>query len=307
MLVKADGTIAEKAYYLPWGGERGNTSITSTDYGYTGQMREGDIYYYGARWYDPAIGRFMQADTIVPLQVQGTQAFDRYAYVNNNPLRYTDPSGHYYQECGDDNYGRCGTIPPKSNHRTKTTESVTVIVARGWNIINLANQFSVFSDLMPTNLHFFDTMDNMGNKIPKSLVADLIIGTIINSPYPVYLAGYSAGGDAVLLAYIQLTDEQKKNVAGLALLEATYTAKVTNIIYQTNSDYLSAYEVDADGYSVNISSNINEVLKTNLNDKFINITPLTPLNFQGDAIQRHNYLPFDVDLAKSIVEIWGLR
>jgi len=38
--------------------------ISPTDYGYTGQMREGDIYFYNARWYDPVIGRFMQADTI---------------------------------------------------------------------------------------------------------------------------------------------------------------------------------------------------------------------------------------------------
>jgi len=98
LLVKADGTIAEKAYYLPWGGTRGEETITSTDYGYTGQMREGDIYYFGARYYDPAIGRFMQADTIVPLNVQGTQAFDRYAYVNNNPLRYTDPSGNFSED-----------------------------------------------------------------------------------------------------------------------------------------------------------------------------------------------------------------
>ena len=95
LLVRADGTEAEKAYYLPWGGTRGEEAITSTDYGYTGQMREDDIYYYGARWYDPAIGRFMQADTIVPLQVQGTQAFDRYAYVNNNPVKYVDPSGQW--------------------------------------------------------------------------------------------------------------------------------------------------------------------------------------------------------------------
>ena len=92
--MNANGDMFEKAYYLPWGGERGNTSITSTDYGYTGQMREGDIYDYGARWNDPTIGRFMQADTIVPLQVQGTQAFDRYAYVNNNPMKYVDPSGN---------------------------------------------------------------------------------------------------------------------------------------------------------------------------------------------------------------------
>ncbi len=48
--------------------------------------------FYNARWYDPAIGRFAQADSIVPPGVQG---YDRYAYANNNPLKYTDPSGHF--------------------------------------------------------------------------------------------------------------------------------------------------------------------------------------------------------------------
>ncbi len=50
--------------------------------------------FYNARWYDPALGRFAQADTLIPQQSQGVQAWDRYAYVNNNPLRYNDPSGH---------------------------------------------------------------------------------------------------------------------------------------------------------------------------------------------------------------------
>ena len=48
--------------------------------------------FYNARWYDPALGRFVQADTIVPGGVQG---LDRYAYVNNSPMNYADPSGHY--------------------------------------------------------------------------------------------------------------------------------------------------------------------------------------------------------------------
>lgn len=42
---------------------------------------------------DPHIGRFMQADTLVPGH-QGTQGWDRYAYVNNNPVNGTDPTGH---------------------------------------------------------------------------------------------------------------------------------------------------------------------------------------------------------------------
>ena len=95
VVMDAGGQIVEKGFYMPWGGQRGDQGISTTDYGYTGLMKEGDIYYYGARWYDPAIGRFMQADTIVPADIQGTQAFDRYAYVNNNPLKYTDPTGNY--------------------------------------------------------------------------------------------------------------------------------------------------------------------------------------------------------------------
>ena len=50
--------------------------------------------FYNARWYDPGLGRFAQADTIIPLQTQGVQAWDRYAGMNNNPVRYNDPSGH---------------------------------------------------------------------------------------------------------------------------------------------------------------------------------------------------------------------
>jgi hypothetical protein len=37
----------------------------------------------------------MSPDSIVPTGSQGTQAWDRYAFVNNNPVRYTDPTGHY--------------------------------------------------------------------------------------------------------------------------------------------------------------------------------------------------------------------
>ena len=49
--------------------------------------------FYNARWYDSSIGRFAQADTDVPAS-QGVQAYDRYAAMSNNPVRYTDPSGH---------------------------------------------------------------------------------------------------------------------------------------------------------------------------------------------------------------------
>lgn len=59
------------------------------------------IWYYNHThlWYDPSLGLFTSADTIVQGGVQG---YDRYAYVNNNPIKYTDPSGHDDWSCNTD-------------------------------------------------------------------------------------------------------------------------------------------------------------------------------------------------------------
>ncbi|HSW57842.1 MAG TPA: RHS repeat-associated core domain-containing protein, partial [Dehalococcoidales bacterium] len=52
-----------------------------------------ESYTYNARYYDPQIGRFISADTIVQSPAN-PQSFNRYSYCLNNPLKYTDPSGH---------------------------------------------------------------------------------------------------------------------------------------------------------------------------------------------------------------------
>ena len=48
--------------------------------------------------YDPVLARFAQADTKVP-DPGKSHSFDRYAYANNNPVLYNDPSGHDV-DCG---------------------------------------------------------------------------------------------------------------------------------------------------------------------------------------------------------------
>ena len=54
--------------YRAFGATRFTSGTTPTTYRYTGQREEAGLglYYYGARWYDPALGRFIQADTIIP-------------------------------------------------------------------------------------------------------------------------------------------------------------------------------------------------------------------------------------------------
>jgi RHS repeat-associated protein len=84
----ADGEPVGELRYRAFGATRFATGEPGTDYRYTGQREMSGIglYYYRARWFDPALGRFVQADT--------AGAGDRYAYVRNNPIRYSDPTGH---------------------------------------------------------------------------------------------------------------------------------------------------------------------------------------------------------------------
>lgn len=43
-------------------------------------------------YYDAVLGRFIQPDSIIP-EVGNPQAWNRYSYVNNNPVNFNDPSG----------------------------------------------------------------------------------------------------------------------------------------------------------------------------------------------------------------------
>ena len=88
LTLDAGGQLVSELRYKAFGEIRYAVGNTPTDYRYTGQLQQADIglYYYGARWYDPALGRFAQADSVVP---GGMQGLDRYAYVNNSPLLYS--------------------------------------------------------------------------------------------------------------------------------------------------------------------------------------------------------------------------
>jgi RHS repeat-associated protein len=86
--------------YYPYGESR--TGSVPTDRRFTGQRYENvggaaGLYDYRARTYDARLGRFLQADTIVP-EPGNPQSLNRYAYVYNAPLRYTDPTGRFSKE-----------------------------------------------------------------------------------------------------------------------------------------------------------------------------------------------------------------
>ena len=121
VIATSSGSKIAELRYHPWGGTRFSSGTTPTARRYTGQIEDAAIglYFYNARYYDPALGRFIQADTIIP-DPANPQSLNRYAYVLNNPLRYTDPSGHAY--CPPEANGRCidehEPPPPRSISQT---------------------------------------------------------------------------------------------------------------------------------------------------------------------------------------------
>ncbi len=175
VVTDTNGQVVSRQDSTPWGEARGS-DITQTTLDFTGQRKDGTgLLYYGARYYDPVLGRFLSPDSIVPGMASGKggmaatlgqdsgaalrplavdfhesgfaaglaredaftqakgfwfqlsnrekqrgegslwqwgprnpQALDRYSYALNNPLRYTDPTGHDCFDAEEGGSGLCG-------------------------------------------------------------------------------------------------------------------------------------------------------------------------------------------------------
>ena len=128
----ADGSLNSEIRYSAFGEVRYSSGTTPTNYQYTNQLNQPDIglYYYVARFYDPVIAHFVQADTIVP-GAGNPSAYDRYSYVINNPILFIDPTGHANNsakiqcpdtECGRYNLGGSITTGTSGNGTNTSTD-----------------------------------------------------------------------------------------------------------------------------------------------------------------------------------------
>ena len=128
------GAVASRQQFDPWGKVRSG-GVSQTSVNYTGQrLDDTGLLFYNARYYNPALGRFISADSVVPGNASGgmdgialrpltvdfhepgfvttlnseganadklywggpvnPQSLNRYSYVGNNPMGATDPTGH---------------------------------------------------------------------------------------------------------------------------------------------------------------------------------------------------------------------
>jgi len=133
--------IVQETHYDPWGVELSGLGyqyggIKVNPYLYNGKEANGhlgvNLYDYGARLYDPAIGRWFVSDPMAELAPDWTP----YRYGFNNPLKYTDPTGMFEYSDGystQDSRNSTGSISFSGTYEYRTINTDLITIQHGEN------------------------------------------------------------------------------------------------------------------------------------------------------------------------------
>ena len=91
-----DGQAVASSRYNLYGERKTSTDTTGNPFAYNGEARDDTgLDYLRARYYDSQGGTFLTEDSY-PGEDTDPLSQNRYSYVQNNPVNYTDPSGHFW-------------------------------------------------------------------------------------------------------------------------------------------------------------------------------------------------------------------
>jgi len=105
-----NGIVVWRADYKPFGEEQTTTGTIENNEKFIGKEKDKEtgLYYFGARYMDPKIGRFVSPDPVGPVDpwnsktnhemLVNPQNLNLYAYGLNNPYRYKDPNGKWPEQ-----------------------------------------------------------------------------------------------------------------------------------------------------------------------------------------------------------------
>ncbi|MBE7531284.1 MAG: hypothetical protein HND44_18335 [Chloroflexi bacterium] len=252
--------MGSRPRYLPFGGYRPGSAPTQTitDRDFTGQREnmELGLLYYGARFYVPGLGRFASADTVVP-NPANPQSYNRYSYVLNRALNFTDPTGH--RECDIADPLNCGGGPssftppePQLNMKDFSEQDINYIIMTvyadsgegrlyppevietlTWVLFNRVSPGDVFSNLDSANRDAACAPQNLGSPCGSW-------GGVIQSFLDdglTYAAATLAQREAALQEAIACYSGEV--TCGASSIHITAYRKVTSLVRRVYGDYES--------------------------------------------------------------------
>ena len=161
LLNATTGVIDGTYYYDAFGNILSQTGTADNSILYSGYQydQETGLYYLNARMYDPVIARFLQEDTYRG-DPNDPLSLNLYAYCANNPLIYSDPTGHrpmtLYTDSGKNKWGNLYTNVQQTKGNSKSTSGVAAYTDGGSGdgpdkVSGIADDVSIVFDSDSTN------------------------------------------------------------------------------------------------------------------------------------------------------------
>jgi RHS repeat-associated protein len=323
----ADGTWNSSISYTAFGEIRASSGITASDFRYTGQLRQAELglYYYVARWYDPQLAHFTQADMVVP-NAGDAASYDRYTYVRNNPIKYNDPTGHQVCNTCSGNYdmgGETTTVTSSETTSTGSTNTSTYIVCGYITIPCSAGSTSnetlqtYITKALKKGKVTVNTASMQDVSRYKTAIGSEIAQMVLTNPDTVII-GHSAGADAVILAIQDLkalgfTQWDKLKIV---LMDPSLTAIIENQpqgIYKQTMDSLALVKGQTKFVSSLEGRNQEEgiyqgyhIKNNTLADEYLEIKSFLGDNYYEDQSGLTHYeISNDINIANDIFNFLG--
>ncbi|WP_298143412.1 RHS repeat-associated core domain-containing protein [Flavobacterium sp.] len=132
------------------------------DFGY-------DMFDYGARHYDPTIGRWVCLDAYAGVYVR----YSPYAYVSNNPIKYIDPDGNHISDPD-------GLAAHWLQEMKASANQIKVLISQGAIEEELGNMLLSWFEMMLTNFQDIDESDQVYEFKLDSSINDVVDGVTVN-------------------------------------------------------------------------------------------------------------------------------
>ncbi|WP_298940356.1 RHS repeat-associated core domain-containing protein [uncultured Psychromonas sp.] len=189
------GAVVERRSFDPWGkkrsirwDEKGALDLRLvTNRGFTGHehIEEVGLIHMNGRIYDQTLGRFMSADPEIQAPFM-TNSFNRYSYVMNNPLKYTDPTGFSWESFSNavsnawssfkNSFGGSSTSTSNNTGSKNNRANGTGDANSNLGASDQTDSASITDDLTGYSKAFF-------NDFLKSILGDDPYGKYINEKY----------------------------------------------------------------------------------------------------------------------------